>query len=45
MAKTHGTIYWRVGGLKSTYELTNFFDYVTDLQTSRFTQPWSFTIQ
>jgi len=45
MAKTHGTIYWRVGGLKSTYELANFFDYVTDLQTSRFTQPWSFTIQ
>ena len=26
MAKTHGTIYWRVGGLKSTDELTSFFD-------------------
>lgn len=45
MAKTHGTIYWRVGGLKNTDELTSFFSYVTDLQNPRFTQPWSFTIQ
>ena len=45
MAQTHQTIYWRVGGLKSTDELTNFFSYVTDLQNPRFSQPWSFTIQ
>jgi len=45
MAKKYGTIYWRVGGLKSSDEITNFRDYLLDLKNPRFTQHWSFTIQ
>ena len=45
MARNHETIYWLVGGLKSSIEITSFNDYILKLQNPRFTQPWSFTIQ
>jgi hypothetical protein len=44
MARNHETIYWLVGGLKSSDEIS-FNDYILKLQNPRFTKPWSFTIQ
>ena len=48
MAKNNGTIYWRVGGMKSREEYSSDSPnaYLNDIITPIFyCQPWSFTIQ